>query len=101
MGEPPLVQDQGDPAFTDYLRRAVMSVATSRMRSALASQLRRFLPQFVEAGRFKEAVAVDYNSFRTSLGNDISPFLVQMTLQGLARWYETHEEEEEPVAEES
>lgn len=96
-GEPPIVESQDDPAFATYLQRAVLSVATSRMRSALAGQLRRYLPQLVEAGRFKDAVGVDYNAFRTSLGNEVSPFLVQTTLQSLARWYEEHEEDEEEV----
>jgi hypothetical protein len=95
VGEPPVVEDQNDPLFANYLRRAVLSVATSRMRSALAGQLRRFLPQYVERGQFKDAVAIDYNAFRTALGNEVSPFLVQMTLQALARWYETHDEEDE------
>lgn len=94
VGEPPLVESQDDPAFAAYLQRGILSIATARMRSALASQLRRFLPNFVGEGKFKEAVGVDYNAFRTSLGNEVSPFLVQMTLQSLARWYDEHEEEE-------
>lgn len=95
VGEPPVVEDQSDPTFAAYLQSAVLSISTARMRSSLAGQLRRFLPQLVEAGRFKDAVAVDYNAFRTSLGNEVSPFLVQTTLQSLARWYEEHEEEDE------
>ena len=63
------------------------------MRSALAGQLRRLLPQFVEADRLKDALAIDYNAFRTALGNEVSPFLVQMTLQGLARYYEALDDE--------
>lgn len=98
VGEPPLVDNQDDPQFATYLQQAVLSVATARMRSALAGQLRRFMPQFVASGKFKEAIAVDYNAFRTSLGNEVSPFLVQMTLQGLARWYDEHDDEAEEDA---
>lgn len=93
IGEPPLVEEGDEALFTNYLQRAVLSTATPHFRRSLAGQLRRFLPQYVEAGRWKEAVAIDYNAFRTSLGNEVSPFLVQMTLEGLARWYEMHEED--------
>jgi hypothetical protein len=94
VGEPPIVDSQDDPAFADYLRRAVLAVAGSRIRSSLAGQLRRLLPQFVDAGRLKDALAIDYNAFRTALGNEVSPFLVQMTLQGLARYYEALDDDE-------
>lgn len=98
VGEPPIVDSQDDPAFADYLRRAVLAVAGSRMRSALAGQLRRLLPKFVEAGRLKDALAIDYNAFRTALGNEVSPFLVQMALQGLARYYEALDEEDDAAS---
>lgn len=91
VGEPPVVEDRDDPAFARYMRRAVLSIATARMRRDLAAQVRRFLPHYVETEQWKEAVAIDGNAFRTSLGNEVSPFLVQMTLGGLARWYEQHE----------
>jgi hypothetical protein len=94
VGEPPIVQDPEDTAFATYMRHAVLSIATARVRSALAGQLRRFVPGVVEAEQWKEAIAIDNNAFRTALGNEVSPFLVQMTLGGLARWYETHEREE-------
>lgn len=99
VGEPPIVESQDDPAFSSYLQRAVLSVATSRFRASLASQLRRFLPVLINAERYRDAVCVDYNAFRTSLGNEVSPFLVQMTLQSMARWYEEHEEEDEELSE--
>ncbi len=57
VGEPPIVESQDDPAFADYLRRAVLAVVGSRMRSALAGQLRRLLPQYVDAGRLKDAMS--------------------------------------------
>jgi hypothetical protein len=101
VGEPPIVESQDDPAFSAYLQRAVLSIGTSRFRSSLASQLRRFLPVLVKDERYRDAVCVDYNAFRTSLGNEVSPFLVQMTLQSMARWYEEHEEEGEEVSEAS
>jgi hypothetical protein len=95
IGEPPIVESQDDPAFADYLRRAVLAVVGSRTRSALAGQLRRLLPQYVDAGSLKDAMAIDYNAFRTALGNEVSPFLVQMTLQGLARYYEALDDDED------
>lgn len=95
VGEPPLVGEEGSEAdFSDYLRRAVLSVATPQLRKAMGAQLRRFLPRYVEEGRWKEAVAIDYNAHWTIFGNITTPFLVQMTLAGLARYYETAEEEE-------
>jgi hypothetical protein len=94
VGEPPVVQDSDDPAFATYMRHAVLSIATARVRSALAGQLRRFLPGYVAGEAWHKAIAVDNNAFRTALGNEVSPFLVQMTLGGLARWYEHHEREE-------
>ncbi len=93
FGAPPLVEVADDPAFAVYLRNAALSVATGQVRRVLAAQLRRFLPQYVAAQEWRKAVAIDYNAFRTALGNELSPFLAQMTLEGLARWYEQHESE--------
>lgn len=95
VGEPPIVEDeQHAEEFTNYLQRAVLSIANAQVRRALAGQLRRYLPRYTEAGQWKEAVAIDHNAFRTALGNEVTPFLVQMTLEGLARWYETYEDDE-------
>lgn len=91
VGEPPVVETENDPAFSNYMRQAVLVIASSRVRRELAAQLRRFLPQYVQAARWKEAIAIDNNAFRTSLGNEVSPFLVQMALGGLVRWYDQHE----------
>lgn len=89
VGEPPVVEQADDPAFAQYLNRAVLSIANSKVRRHLANQLRRFLPQFVAAEQWREAIAIDNNAFRTSLGNEASPFLVQMAFSGLVRYYET------------
>lgn len=97
VGEPPVVEEADDPAFSTYLRQAVLSIASAQVRRALAEQLRRLLPHYVEAGEWKKAIAVDYNAFRTALGHEATPFLVQMTVEGLARWYETHDEVDDPV----
>lgn len=100
-GEPPVVDEAESELFSSYLRDAVLVVALPNTRRFLAAQLRRLLPQYVAAGRWKEAVAIDYSSFRTALGNEVTPFLAQMALAGLAAYYETHEEEvggEEPEA---
>lgn len=93
-GEPPVVEEGNEAEFSDYLRRAVLSVAHARLRRAMGAQLRRFLPQFVEAGKLKEAVAIDYNAHWTIFGNITTPFLVQMALAGMARYYEAEEDEE-------
>jgi hypothetical protein len=91
-GEPPVVEGEDQSEFSEYLRQAVLSVANSRLRRALGAQLRRFLPQFVEAGKLREAVAIDYNAHWTIFGNITTPFLVQMALAGLARYYEAEED---------
>lgn len=93
QGEPPVVGEDEQDQFSDYLRRAVLAVALPETRRLLAAQLRRLLPQFAEAGRWREAVAIDYSAFRTSLGNEVTPYLAQMALAGLADYYEAHEEE--------
>ena len=93
VGEPPVVEADEEQRFSEYLRRAVLSVASPNTRRLLAAQLRRYLPHYVEAQRWKEAVAIDYNAFRTALGNEVSPFLAQMALAGLADYYEAHEEQ--------
>src|SRR5690606_25247870 len=93
VGEPPVVDEGEEAIFSDYLRRAVLSVAVPNTRRLLAAQLRRYLPGYVEREQWKEAVAIDYSAFRTSLGEEVTPFLAQMALAGLADYYETHEEE--------
>jgi hypothetical protein len=50
------------------------------------------LPQFTEAERWREAVAIDYSAFRTSLGNEVTPYLAQMALAGLADYYDERED---------
>lgn len=92
-GEPPVPATGEEQIFSDYLREAVLSIASPQVRRALAGQLNRFLPGYVEAGKWKEAIAIDYNAFRTSLGNEVSPFLAQMALAGLARYYEAEAED--------
>jgi hypothetical protein len=95
QGEPPIVGEGEGEIFSNYLRDAVLAVALPNTRRFLAAQLRRLLPGYSEAGQWKEAVAIDYSAFRTSLGNEVTPFLAQMALAGLAAYYETHEEDEE------
>jgi hypothetical protein len=91
VGEPPVVEDQNDPTFATYLGRAVLSIASSRVRRDMATQLRRFLPLYTSKGCWKETIAIDHNAFRTVFGHEATPFLVQMTFGGLLRWYEQHE----------
>jgi hypothetical protein len=95
QGEPPEVADPDDPAFVQYLRQAILSIAHAQLRKALAAQLRRYLPRYVAAEDWQAAIALDHNAFRTALGNEVSPFLLQMTLEGLARYYEEIEAEQD------
>lgn len=92
VGEPPVVDEGEEGQFSAYLQRAVLAVASANVRRGLARQLRRMMPRYTEAGQWQEAVAIDYNAFRTSLGSEVSPFLAQMALAGLAAYYEEHEE---------
>jgi hypothetical protein len=100
QGEPPIVNEGEGEIFSNYLRDAVLAVALPNTRRFLAAQLRRMLPQYVEAGQWREAVAIDYSAFRTSLGHEVTPFLAQMALAGMATYYELHEEEEGEEGEE-
>jgi hypothetical protein len=99
-GEPPIVEDESDPSFSNYLRTAIDSIASSRVRRTMSAQVRRFIPQYIEAGQIREALAIDYNAYMTVMSNAVTPLLVQMTVGGLSRWYDEHEEEGEVVGEE-
>ncbi len=91
IGEPPVVEDENDPSFTNYLLRALGVVASSRVRRAMAEQARRFLPQYVAAGQYKEALTIEHNCYMTVMSDAATPLLVQMLVSGLARYYEEHE----------
>ena len=95
LGEPPVSEDPSDTAFSDYLRTAVETVASGRVRRALAEQVRRFLPQYVKAGLIEEAIIIEQNAYLTVMSNMVTPLLAQMMVGGLARWYDEHEEENE------
>jgi hypothetical protein len=97
-GEPPVVEDENDPAFSDWLRAAVLDIASSRVRRSMADQVRRFLPMFVENEQYKEALAIDYNAYLTVMSDAVTPLLAQMLVGGLSRWYDEHEEDEEQEA---
>ena len=92
-GEPPVVEEEGDTAFSDWLRAAVLDVSSSRVRRSMAAQARRFVPSFVSAGQIKEALAIDYNAYLTVMSDAVTPLLAQMLVGGLARWYDEYEEE--------
>jgi hypothetical protein len=94
-GEPPVVEDDSDPAFSDWLRAAALDIASPRVRRAMAEQVRRFLPTYIEAGQIKEALAIEYNAYLTVMSEAVTPLLAQMLVGALARWYDEHEEDEE------
>jgi hypothetical protein len=100
-GEPPVVEDESDPAFSDWLRAAVLDIATPRVRRAMAEQVRRFLPTYIQAGQIKEALAIEYNAYLTVMSDAVTPLLAQMLVGALARWYDEHEEDEEVESAES
>ena len=93
-GEPPVTENEDDPAFSDYLRAAVQTTATSRVRRGLASQAVRLVPGLVAEGRTRDALALEYNIYLTLMSEAVTPLLAQMMVGGLARWYDEHEEEE-------
>jgi hypothetical protein len=100
-GEPPVVEDDSDPAFSDWLRAAVLDIATPRVRRAMAEQVRRFLPTYIEAGQITEALAIEYNAYLTVMSDAVTPLLAQMLVGALARWYDENEEDEEVESTES
>jgi hypothetical protein len=98
-GEPPVVEDESDPAFSDWLRAAVLDISSPRVRRTMAEQVRRFLPLYVEAGQFKEALALEYNAYMTVMSDAVTPLLAQMLVGGLSRWYDEHEEDDAEATE--
>ncbi len=94
-GEPPVVESDDDPAFSDYLRSAVVEIASSRVRRAISAQATRFIPQLVEEGKFREALAIEYNIYLTMMSDAVTPLLAQMMVGGLARYYDELEGDEE------
>ncbi len=95
IGEPPIAADAHDPSFSEYLLRALGVIASARVRRALAEQSRRFLPQYVDAGQTREALAIEHNAYMTVMSEAATPLLVQMLVGGLSRWYDEHEDEGE------
>jgi hypothetical protein len=93
FGEPPVAEDENDPSFSDYLRQAVLWVATSRVRRAISAQARRFIPAYVEAGQIRQALAIENNAYLTVMSDAVTPLLAQITVGALSRWYDEHEEE--------
>lgn len=94
VGEPPIVISNEDPAFSNYLLHALSQIDSARLRRALAEQSRRFLPQYVENGQIREALAIEHNAYMTVMSNAATPLLVQSLVGALARWYDEHEEDE-------
>ena len=93
-GEPPVAESDDDPSFSDYLHDVALSVSSGRLRRALVEQVQRFIPQYVEAGQIREALAIEYNIHLTNYGEGSSPLIVQLLLAALVRWYDEREGEE-------
>lgn len=90
LGEPPVVEDPDDTAFSDYLRTAVIRTATAPVRRVLADQVRRFLPQYMASNQIEAALIIEQNAYLTVMSDLVTPLLAQMMVGGLARWYEQH-----------
>jgi hypothetical protein len=101
FGEPPVAEDENDTSFSDYLRQAVLSIATSRVRRAISAQARRFIPAYVEAGQIRQALAIENNAYLTVMSDAVTPLLAQIMVGALSRWYDEHEEEESAEADTS
>ena len=98
LGEPPIVEDESDPAFSTYLREAVLMIASSPVRRAMAEQVRRFIPAYIESGQIQEALLIEHNAYMTVMSEAVTPLLAQMLVGGLSRWYDEHDEEIDTAA---
>ena len=77
VGEPPIVSDNDDPAFSNYLLRALGVIATARVRRVLAEQSRRFLPQYVGEGKIREGLMIEHNAYMSVMSEAATPLLVE------------------------
>ncbi len=76
-GEPPVVESDDDPAFSDWLRTAVIDVASSRVRRLWPSRCVGSCRCSSRNEQFKEALALDYNAYLTVMSDAVTPLLAR------------------------
>ncbi|MFM2310326.1 MAG: hypothetical protein RLY87_2448 [Chloroflexota bacterium] len=94
IGEPPVVEDEDDPAFTQYIIRALDAIMSARIRRALAEQSQRFLPQLIAENNIEGAVLLANNAYMTLMSDAATPLMVQCMVSGLAAYYDELPDEE-------
>lgn len=93
VGEPPIVEDEADPAFTEYILAAIGTIASARIRRALAEQAQRFLPKLIAADDKVGAILLAHNTYITLMSESSTPLLVQAVVSGLSAYYDELPEE--------
>ena len=93
LGEPPIVEDENDPAFTQYIRQALGEIASARIRRAIAEQAQRFLPVLINENDIEGAVLLAQNTYMTMMSESTTPLLVQVMVSGLSAYYDELPEE--------
>jgi hypothetical protein len=94
IGEPPIVEDENDPAFTQYIRQGLGEIASARIRRAIAEQAQRFLPTLINENDVEGAVLLAQNTYMTLMSESTTPLLVQVMVSGLSAYYDELPEEE-------
>jgi hypothetical protein len=93
IGEPPIVEDENDQSFTDYIIKAIGVIVSARIRRALAEQAQRYLPELVAEGELAGAVLLANNAYMTLMSESATPLLVQAMVSGLSAYYDELPEE--------
>lgn len=93
IGEPPIVEDETDTAFTDYIVNAIEVIISARIRRALAEQSQRFLPALIAEENITGAVLLANNAYMTLMSERATPLLVQAMVSGLSAYYDELPEE--------
>lgn len=88
LGEPPIVEDENDPTFTQYIRQALGAIASARIRRAIAEQAQRFLPVLINENDIEGAVLLAQNTYMTLMSESTTPLLVQAMVSGLSAYYD-------------
>jgi hypothetical protein len=93
IGEPPIVEDEADTAFTTYIISAIDVIISARIRRALAEQSQRFLPDLIAENDITGAVLLANNAYMTLMSERATPLLVQAMVSGLSAYYDELPEE--------
>lgn len=88
LGEPPIVEDEDDPAFSEYIVKALGIIMSSRIRRALSEQSQRLLPALIAENDIAGAVLVANNAYMSLMSDAATPLMVQAMVSGLAAYYD-------------